>query len=76
MTQVLIRGEVRETLASLSETSELWNEQGELVGVFTPANLIPHPRFVELTDEELQRRRGQKATRTLSEIWTSLGVTR
>ena len=76
MTQVLIHGEVSDTLSCLSEASELLNEHGEVMGVFTPVNLIPHPRFGDITNEELERRRRQKATRTLPEIWESLGVAR
>ena len=74
MTQVLIPGEVSDTLADLTDRSELLNEQGELLGVFTPAKLARLPRFTDITDEELQRRRQQQGKWTLAEIWKSLGI--
>lgn len=75
MTQVQIHGEAADTLSTLSEASELLNDRGEVIGIFTPANKIPrHLYFQELSAEELQRRRQQKTTTTLADIWKKLGV--
>lgn len=75
MTQVMIKGELSDTLSSLTDRSELLNEKGELLGVFMPAKLNKLPIFGDITDEEIQRRRQQKGGQTLAEIWKSLGVT-
>lgn len=77
MTQIQIHGEVGDTLSRLSETSELLNDRGEVMGIFTPASKIPrHLYFQDLPTEELQRRSQAGGTRTLAEIWESLGVPR
>ena len=75
MTQVLIKGELSDTLSGLTDRSELLNEKGELLGVFMPAKLNKLPLFGDITEEEIQRRRQQKGGHTLAEIWKSLGVT-
>lgn len=74
MPQILIKGELSDTLSRLTDRSELFNEKGELLGVFIPAKLIKLPIFGDLTEEEIQRRRSQKGGHTLAEIWKSLGV--
>ena len=75
MTQVVLKGELGDTLSGLTDRSELLNESGDLLGVFMPAKLNKLPMFADITEEEIQRRRQQKGGRTLAEIWKSLGVT-
>ena len=74
MTHILIKGELSDTLSSLTDRSELRNENGELLGLFLPVNYKRLPVFEDLSDEELQRRRRQPGKYTLAEIWKSLGV--
>ncbi len=75
MTQVVVKGELSDTLSGLTDRSELLNENGELLGIFMPAKFTKLPMFEDITEEELQRRRHQKGGWTLAEIWKSLGVT-
>ena len=75
MTQILIKGELSDTLSGLTDRSELLNESGEVLGIFMPTKRHKLPIFLDITEEEIQRRRQQKGGRTLAEIWKSLGVT-
>lgn len=75
MAQVLIKGDASDTLAGLTDRSDLFNENGELLGVFMPMKSKTLPMFDDITEEEIQRRRQQKGGTTLAEIWKSLGVT-
>ncbi len=75
MAQVFIKGEAGDTLAGLTDRSDLLNENGELLGVFMPMKSKKLPMFDDITEEEIQRRRQQKGGTTLAEIWKSLGVT-
>jgi hypothetical protein len=74
MGQILVKGELSDTLAGLTDRSDLLNENGELLGVFMPAK-FSLPLFGDITEEEIQRRRQQPGKYTLAEIWKSLGVT-
>ena len=75
MGQILVKGELGETLAGLTDRSDLLNEKGELLGVFMPVKVKKLPMFDDITEEEIQRRRQQPGKYTLAEIWKSLGVT-
>ena len=75
MAQIIVKGELGDTLSSVTDRSELLNEQGELLGVFIPMKSKKLPLFDDITEEEIQRRRQQKGGKTLAEIWKSLGVT-
>lgn len=75
MGQILVKGELGETLAGLTDRSDLLNEKGELLGVFLPVKVKKLPMFDDITEEEIQRRRQQPGKYTLAEIWKSLGVT-
>ena len=74
MAQILVKGELGDTLSGHTDRSDLLNEKGELLGVFMPLKVKRLPLFEEITEEEIQRRRQQKGGTTLSEIWKSLGV--
>ena len=74
MTQILVEGALSDTLAGVTDRSELLNEKGELLGIFMPAKGKKLPLFGDLTEEEIERRRQQPGKYTLAEIWQSLGV--
>lgn len=76
MTQIVVKGELGDTLSSLTDRSELRNEDGEFLGLFLPAKFNRLPIFEDMSEEELQRRSQQPGKYTLAEIWKSLGVTR
>lgn len=75
MAQILVKGELGETLSNLTDRSELRNENGEFLGLFLPAKFNGLPIFNDISEEELQRRSQQPGKCTLAEIWKSLGVT-
>lgn len=75
MSQIIVKGEFSDTLSGVTDRSELFNEQGELLGIFMPAKLQRLPVFGNITEEEIERRRQQPGKYTLAEIWKSLGVT-
>jgi hypothetical protein len=74
MSQIILRGELGDTLAGLTDRSDLLNENGELLGVFMPMKTKQLPMFEDITEDEIQRRRQQKGGKTLTEICQSLGV--
>lgn len=75
MSQIIVKGELCDTLSSVTDRSELLNEHGELLGIFMPAKFQKLPIFGDITEEEIRRRRQQPGKYTLTEIWKSLGVT-
>lgn len=75
MSQIIIKGELSDTLSGVTDRSELFNEHGELIGVFMPMRSKKLPMFDDITEEEIQRRGRQKGGTSLAEIWKSLGVT-
>ena len=78
MSQILIKGELSDTLAAVTGEVDLIDEEGRVLGHFirVPQEIDwPHADFPAISDAEIQRRRQQKGGRTLAEIWKSLGVT-
>ena len=74
MTQVLIRGELGDTLSSLTDRCKLLNEDGEFLGLFLPAGFRGLPVFEDISEEEITRRSQRPGSTTLAEIWKSLGA--
>lgn len=82
MSQIVVKGEMSDTLAAISGEADLVDESGRLLGHFirvapdTDPQKIDWPRadFPAISEEEIQRRRKQSCGRTLAEIWKSLGV--
>lgn len=73
MTQLVVEGELLAKLQSLKERVELLDSEGRLVGVFDPTeNATKFWVRSPISDEELQRRRQNPETRSLSEILARL----
>ena len=68
MSRIIVKGEFRDTLSGVTDCSELLDEQGQVLGLFMPIKPLEPPRFRDLTDEELSRRRSQPGGRTWAEI--------
>ena len=77
MAQILVKGELSDTLAAVSGEVDLVDESGKVLGHFIRLPQIidwPHADFPAISEEEIQRRSQQKGGRTLAEIWSNLGV--
>ena len=73
MAQIFVKGEFSDTLSGVTDRSELFNEQGELIGVFMPLRSKKLPMFNEhMSADEMERRRQEKGGRTWSEIRADL----
>lgn len=72
MAQIIVRGEMSDTLSGVSDRSELFNERGELIGIFMPLRPRALFEFDNLTEEELARRHAEPGGRTWPEIRADL----
>ena len=73
MSKVVVKGDLCETLSRLTDISELVDEGGRVLGVFTPAHVLSEFKFPTITEEEIRRRCQEKGGTTLAEIWAKLG---
>ncbi len=75
MTPVIITPELRSLLPSLGQPLEFRDEQGNLLGRYTPSKLDP-AAYANLdpgiSEEEIQRRIQEGGGRTLAEILADL----
>ena len=69
MAQIFLKGELSDTLSGVTDRSELFNERGELIGIFMPLRSKMLPMFDEhMSADEMERRRQEKGGRTWAEI--------
>jgi hypothetical protein len=73
MSKVLVKGDLCKTLSVLTDRSELVDESGRVLGVFTPARVLFESKFPTISEEEIRRRCQEKGGTTLAEIWAKLG---
>ncbi len=66
MTQVLIKGELSDTLSGLTDRCKLLNEDGEFLGLFLPAGFRGLPVFEDISEEEITRRSQLPGSTTLA----------
>ncbi len=74
MNKIIVDEELRKKLHNLTESLELCDEQGRVLGYVTPAvdyslyeDAIPH-----ISEEELQRRESEEGGRPLADILRNL----
>jgi hypothetical protein len=74
MSRLLLDGTLGAKLRTASDTVELVDEAGRVLGVYTPVRLhVPPPGFqFPISDEELDRRNKVRTGRSLDEIMTDL----
>lgn len=70
MVQITIDGAMRDKLSAAREEVRLVDEDGNVVGMFRPADLPPydHSLIPPISDEELDRRVRESGRTTLPEI--------
>ena len=77
MNQVIIDQATRAKLEAVSETVELRDETGRILGHFVPTELSGkgsnEDRACPYSDEEIHQLRQQTGGRSLDEIWKRLG---
>jgi hypothetical protein len=77
MSKVILDDVLRAKLNGLNEQVEICDETGRRVGHFVPEEVYKELLYalidLQITPEELERRRREPRGRTLAEIWKSLG---
>lgn len=78
MNAISLDRELRARLNGLDQQTMFTDENGTTVGFFLPAEdyhkLILDGLKIPLSDEEIERRRQEKTSSTLPEIWKRLGA--
>lgn len=62
MTRIIVDAQLCRKLLEFTGPMDLCDESGRLVGMFTPASMVPPPDYTEppLTEEEWRRRQDQE----------------
>jgi hypothetical protein len=77
MTRLIVDSAMREKLCNGKDSVEVFDEAGQILGVFyqTPPAPLPPGWRSPFSDEEIQRRRQEKGGRPLAEVLKDLGAT-
>ena len=78
MTKVTIDESIIQALNQFAEPVELFDQSGRMIGQFLPANSLPIKRASDncpVSEEELQRIRNQKVSKSGAANWAERGGT-
>ncbi len=77
MGKIVLDAQLRAKLNGLTESLEVCDESGEVVGQFLPADLYKEMLFAwldaQIDEEELERIAKEPGGMTLPEVWKMLG---